>query len=189
MGECLVQAGLITEADLRTALTEQKRTGERLGIVLTRLGLATETGIAQALAVQLGFPYVDLAEQPPDPDALGVIPRATALKHAAVAVRLEKRILTVAMSDPLLFGLAQDLERETGFTIRQVVATRSDILAAIVGADRTATRLAVRGSSTQDAAPPPARGDRDRGHAPRHPVERRCERRNRRPRRADRDRA
>jgi type IV pilus assembly protein PilB len=154
MGECLVQAELITEEDLRTALTEQKRTGERLGIVLTRLGLATETGIARALAVQLGFPYVDLSEHPPDPDALGVIPRATALKHAAVGVRLEKRVLIVAMSDPLLLGLAQDLERETGFTIRQVVATRSDILAAIVGADRTTPGPAGTGVQ-QETAPSP----------------------------------
>jgi len=33
IGECLVQAGLITEADLQTALAEHKRSGERLGAV------------------------------------------------------------------------------------------------------------------------------------------------------------
>jgi type IV pilus assembly protein PilB len=144
MGECLVQAGLITDDSLRVALAEQKRTGERLGIVLTRLNLATETGIAQALASQLGFPYCDLAVRPPEPGVIGVIPRATALKHAAVAVSLEQQVLTVAMSDPLMFGLVQDLERRTGYTVRQVVATRSGILGAIVGADnRVARRVAL----------------------------------------------
>ena len=40
IGECLVQAGLITEADLQTALVEHKRSGERLGSVLVRMNLA-----------------------------------------------------------------------------------------------------------------------------------------------------
>jgi len=48
-----------------------------------------------------------------------------------VAVRLEKNLLTVAMSDPLLFSLVQDLEFQTGYRIKQVVATRSDILQTI----------------------------------------------------------
>src|SRR5207245_3431286 len=37
----------------------------------------------------------------------------------------------VAMSDPLLFSLVQDLEFQTGHRIKQVVATRADILEAI----------------------------------------------------------
>ena len=35
------------------------------------------------------------------------------------------------MSDPLLFSLVQDLEFQTGYRIKQVVATRTDILDAI----------------------------------------------------------
>ena len=48
-----------------------------------------------------------------------------------MAVRLEKNLLTVAMSDPLLFSLVQDLEFQTGYRIKQVVATRGDIIDAI----------------------------------------------------------
>jgi type IV pilus assembly protein PilB len=50
IGECLVQAGLITETDLQAALVEHKRSGERLGSVLVRMNLATERQIAKALA-------------------------------------------------------------------------------------------------------------------------------------------
>ena len=131
IGECLIQAGLITEDDLQTALAEHKRTGERLGAVLVRMNLATEKQIAKALALQLGFPYVNLAENPPDPTAVVLIPKDVALKRICVAVRLEKNLLTVAMSDPLLFSLVQDLEFQTGYRIKQVVATRADILDAI----------------------------------------------------------
>src|SRR4029079_17325549 len=131
LGECLIQAGLITEDDLRTALTEHKRTGERLGAVLVRLNLATERQIAKALAYQLGFPYLNLAETPPDPNVVILIPKDVALKRSCVAVRLDKNLLTVAMADPLLFSLVQDLEFQTGYRIKQVVATRGDIIEAI----------------------------------------------------------
>ncbi|MCU1384947.1 MAG: type secretion system protein GspE [Acidobacteria bacterium] len=131
IGECLIQAGLITEEDLGTALTEHKRTGERLGVVLVRMNLATEKQIAKALAFQLGFPYINLVENPPEPTAVILIPKEVALKRVCVAVRLEKNLLTVAMSDPLLFSLVQDLEFQTGYRIKQVVATRGDINDAI----------------------------------------------------------
>jgi type IV pilus assembly protein PilB len=133
LGECLIQAGLITEDDLQSALTEHKRTGERLGAVLVRLNLATERQIAKALAYQLGFPYLNLAENPPDPAIVTLIAKEVALKRSCVAIRLDKNLLTVAMADPLLFSLVQDLEFQTGYRIKQVVATRADILEAIAG--------------------------------------------------------
>ena len=131
IGECLIQAGLITEDDLRVALAEHKRTGERLGVVLVRMNLATEKQIAKALAMQLGFGYVNLSENPPEPAAVVLIPKDVAMKRVCIAVGLEKNLLTVAMSDPLLFGLVQDLEFQTGHRIKQVVSTRGDILEAI----------------------------------------------------------
>ena len=131
LGECLIQAGLITEDDLQSALTEHKRTGERLGAVLVRLNLATERQIAKALAYQLGFPYLNLSESPPDPGIVTLIPKDVALKRSCVAIRLDKNLLTVAMADPLLFSLVQDLEFQTGYRIKQVVATRADILESI----------------------------------------------------------
>src|SRR6266536_1221572 len=93
--------------------------------------IATEKQIAKALAFQLGFPYVNLAENPPDPSAVVLIAKEVALKRVCVAVTLEKNLLTVAMSDPLLFSLVQDLEFQTGYRIKQVVATRGDILESI----------------------------------------------------------
>src|SRR5204863_1485208 len=131
LGECLIQAGLITEDDLQTALAEHKRSGERLGAVLVRMNLATERQIAKALAYQLGFSYVNLAEHVPDPAAVVLIPKDVALKRTCISINVEKNLLTVAMSDPLLFTLVQDLEFQTGYRIKQVVSTRGDILEAI----------------------------------------------------------
>jgi len=131
LGECLIQSGLITEHDLQIALAEHQRTGERVGAVLVRLNLATEKQITKALAYQLGFPYVSLSDDPPERSAIVLIPKDVACAHGAVAVKLERDQLTVAISDPLLFSLVHDLEIQTGYRIRPVVATRSDILESI----------------------------------------------------------
>jgi type IV pilus assembly protein PilB len=160
IGECLIQAGLITEDNLRVALTERKRTGERIGVVLVRLNLATEKQIAKALAFQLGFPYINLSENPPDAGAVVLVPKDVALKRGCIAVRLEKNLLTVAMSDPLLFSLVQDLEFQTGYRIKQVVATRVDIREAIQTGypDNALVRMSQSGSDLAVTGSTPGRG-------------------------------
>ncbi|MGE3190840.1 MAG: ATPase, T2SS/T4P/T4SS family [Vicinamibacterales bacterium] len=160
LGETLIQAGLITEDDLRSALVEHKRTGERLGAVLVRMNLATERQIAKALAYQLGFPYLNLGESPPDAAIVTLIPKEVALKRSCVAVRLEKNLLTVAMADPLLFSLVQDLEFQTGYRIKQVVATRADILEAIAAGYPDKALMRPAGVS---AAPVPRTPSREPG--------------------------
>ena len=179
IGECLIQSGLITEADLQVALAEHKLTGERVGAVLIRLKFATEKQITKALAYQLGFSYVSLAEDPPEPAAIVLIPKEVALKRACVAVRLEKNLLTVAMSDPLLFSLIQDLEFQTGYRIKQVVGTRSDILQAIENGypDKAIAKYTGGGGTGPPAVQvPTATGHSERsGDAPRGALMRRGE--------------
>jgi type IV pilus assembly protein PilB len=156
IGECLVQAGLVTDEGLQQAIAEQQRTGERLGAILVRLGLATETQIAQTLAAQLGFRYADLAEEPPDPRAARLIDRTVAAHTVCVALSLEKNVLSVAMAEPLLFGLVSDLERRTGYRIRQVVATPTGIHNAIETVySGSVASIAESGEAANDEEPAP----------------------------------
>ena len=155
LGETLVQAGLLSEEDLRTALAEHKRTGERLGIVLVRLNMATDHQIAKTLAHQLGFPYVSLLDNPPDPGVAPLIPKDLAIKRGCIAWRLEKNVLTVAMADPLLFNLVQDLGFRTGYRIKQVISTRSEILEAIAQAYPDAHLARTTSGATPEPQRPP----------------------------------
>lgn len=149
IGECLIQAGLITEQDLQTALAEQKRTGERVGAILVRLNFATEKQITKALAYQLGLGYASLAENPPDVPAMTLIPKEIALMRACVATRLDANVLTVAIADPTTFGAGQDLELQTGYRIKRVVATRPEILDSIEKGyrDKSVLKFTSRGAS------------------------------------------
>src|SRR5439155_20366218 len=84
-----------------------------------------------ARAFRLGCPYGKLVDDSPEASAVGLIPEEVAVRGVCVAVGLENNLLTVAMSDPLLFSVVQDVEFQTGYRIKQVVATRGDITDAI----------------------------------------------------------
>ena len=118
------------------------------------MNLATEKQIAKALAHQLGFAYVNLAENPPDAAAVVLIPKDVSIKRVCIATSLEKNLLTVAMADPLLFSLVQDLEFQTGYRIKQVVATAAEILDSIQKSypDKALTKAAPAAGLVQHAA-------------------------------------
>ena len=87
-----------------------------------------------------------------------------------IAVSLEKNLLTVAMSDPLLFSLVQDLEFQTGYRIKQVVSTRGDILEAIqIGyPDKALARITQHPGSDLAVTAGSASGRARAGRSPRH---------------------
>jgi hypothetical protein len=95
------------------------------------LNLAAEWQLARALAHQLGLPYTNFFEDPPDPAAVALIPREVASKRLSIGTRVDAGGLTVAMADPLVLGLIKDLQTRTGREIRPVVATRTAILRVI----------------------------------------------------------
>ena len=54
LGQKLVRAGTITEDQLRTALDEQSHSGERLGRILLKAGVASTQDVQEAMASQVG---------------------------------------------------------------------------------------------------------------------------------------
>src|SRR5438105_1558817 len=61
LGDLLVAEGLITDAQLRQALTEQKGKTDKLGTILVSLGFITEEQLIGLLSRQYGLPCIRLA--------------------------------------------------------------------------------------------------------------------------------
>lgn len=59
IGEILVEQGLITEAELQTALHIQRDQGRPIGEVLVHMGAITERTLLQNVAHQAGVPYIE----------------------------------------------------------------------------------------------------------------------------------
>lgn len=131
LGDLLVDAGVITRAQLSEALVRQQETKERLGATLINDGIITEQQLIEALTVQLGIDYIDLSSYEIDPALAQAVPKNLAKKHAVVPVRIDGPELYLAMSDPLNFIAAEEVRTATRKRIVPVIATASAIERAI----------------------------------------------------------
>jgi general secretion pathway protein E len=96
---------------------------------IVKLGMATETQIAQALAAFAGLRFVRINPLELDLDVVtGALSGPFARKHGIVAIAKTEEKLIVAVHDPFAPFPLDDIKRVTGLlAIERVVATRSDI--------------------------------------------------------------
>ena len=129
LGQVLAEEGVLTPGQIETALAEQRRTGstKKFGEVLIGLGLASEQAVLRALSRQLNCPIADLGAEPPEPDALSVVPSEFAMRNHLLPLRVSSTSLVVAMGDPLDIHSIDDLKLLTGLEIIPVLASASEI--------------------------------------------------------------
>src|SRR5258705_3840546 len=132
LGEYLLEAGLITDLQLKEALRRQRQTKEPLGQILTRQGMVSEADICRVLHQQLGLPIVDLESIAIDEQVIGLMREDLAKKHTAIPIELENRnTLRVALADPLNPQALGDIKFQSGYFVRPVLAPPSEIVEAI----------------------------------------------------------
>lgn len=139
LGDLLLEVGMITQEQLDAAIDFQKKTGEKLGNVITKLGYATEDDIIQVLEFQLGIPHVKLEKYNIEKLACSSIPENIARRYGLIPIKIDKGILTVAMSDPLNVFAIDDVRIYSGLEVQPVIANNATIVKAIdkyYGADK-----------------------------------------------------
>ncbi len=131
IGEILLKANLITNDQLHQALQEQKRTGERLGSLLVKMGFLAEDEILSCLSKQFGVPAIDLETFQIEISVLETIPIKTAKKYTVIPISRVGGTLTLAMADPSDIFAIEDIKFMTNFNIEPVVASERAIVEAI----------------------------------------------------------
>jgi type IV pilus assembly protein PilB len=127
LGELLIDAGLIDDFQLQTALSHQRNWGGRLGSVLIELEFVREEDVARVIAEKLRIPYANLFE-PEIPDTiLRLIKQEVAKKYVVVPVKKDGSGVAVAMSDPLDINVIDELRFITGLNIKPCLALESEI--------------------------------------------------------------
>ncbi len=100
LGALLVAEGLLNDVQLHQALHLGSQTGERLGEIVVRQGLASEEDVARLLAEQWDLGYVDRASIWFDANALARLSREDAQRLEAMPTRVEDGRVVVAVAEP-----------------------------------------------------------------------------------------
>lgn len=138
LGEILVNAGMISEQQLKGALEEQKRTKVSLGQILVDKGIVTARNIKDALELQYGISYMDISNLSPDPEAITLVPIDLIKKHQVVPINRLDNVLKLGMVDPNNLMAKDDIRmRLKGISIQAVVITEDDFQKFLQAMERT----------------------------------------------------
>lgn len=134
LGDKLINEGYISADQLRIALTEQRRTGKKLGEVLVYLGFMTEEQSREAVGESTGYASMSLKGIVPDLSALVMITETFARANQIMPISVEGDLLKIAMSNPedilLLDKIRRNLKR-ADIRIQPVLVAESEIQFAI----------------------------------------------------------
>ena len=100
IGDLLVEKGFITDAQLMDALAEQKRTGKKIGKVLTDLEFVSEEALLTCLSDYFHYPYVDLNRYRVVADVVRILPETYARRYRCIVLAEQPDGVLVGMSDP-----------------------------------------------------------------------------------------
>jgi len=128
LGELLIENKAISEEQLKTALAEQKRTGRKLGRVLTDLGIVREEQLNDLLAKHLQIQFVDVRQLNLDPAVIRLLPEAHARRFRALVLQADSRGLLVGMSDPTDLFAYDELTNRLKQPIRIALVREADLL-------------------------------------------------------------
>lgn len=132
LGELLVDAGLINNAQLQEALRHQRIAGGRMGSNLVALGFVSEDVLMDFLAHQTGVPRLDLRTLDVPVEVLRRIPKRLADQLNVLPVGIkEPKSLVLAMADPSDLNAVDSARFASGLNIEPVVVSYSALKLAI----------------------------------------------------------
>ena len=136
LGDLLIRAGVVIDAQLNGALAEQKQWGGRLGTILVRMGALSEDLLVKALSRQLNMPRAAIGPSDPIvvPEAiLARVDRATCERAVIVPIAYvqERRAVQLAVADPFNVVALDDFGRRLGVRVETLLAGETQIMQAI----------------------------------------------------------
>jgi MSHA biogenesis protein MshE len=128
LGELLIEQGVITAEQLAQALREQKRTGRKLGRVLTDLGIISEHDLNQVLSRHMKVPFIDLRQATLDPEVVQLLPEVHARRFRAIVLQSDARGFLVGMADPSDLFAYDELAKRLKRPLRLAVVSETELL-------------------------------------------------------------
>lgn len=131
LGETLLKNKALTQGQLKSALSIQKRNGRLLGEILVEEGLVSTEAIAQALSTQYELDYIELTDAISERNALDHVPESMAIQKEFIPYTLAGNRLTVLISGPQAPARMKDIGVLLGIRIIPLMTAVEDMKAEI----------------------------------------------------------
>lgn len=133
----IIDAGLISRADLSAAEKEGIEKKEEIQDTLLRLGKIAPDDLRRVEAYVIGIPFIDLRGQKLDFETLSLIPEPIARNHNIVAFQKKDQDLEVAMLDTEDMSAIDFIKKKTGLTLRPCLTSNDSMKAALLQYQKT----------------------------------------------------
>lgn len=131
MDVILQEQGKVSAAQAQEARDHSERTGLDLRDSFVQLKIVDPEDAAQALALELGLPYVDLADLLPEDEVLDQVSRSTVKQNSILPLFIDQGMLLVACVHLIDHELEEELRLQFGVPVRNVLASPKAINQAI----------------------------------------------------------
>ncbi len=128
IGDLLVSNGVITEAQLMSALAEQKKTGQKLGYTLVDMGVIDEMRLLEFLSQQLQIQFVDVVNLRVDCQVVRLLPETVARRYRMAVLENREHEVLLGMADPTDLFAYDEASRLLKKRVRQAVVREADLL-------------------------------------------------------------
>ena len=128
LGDILIDCNLITDDQLKEALSFQKENGLKLGEALIQMGLVTEDDIIWALGNQLNISFIHLSPDIVSPEVVKLISADFAKDNRLIPLYKAGSDFSVCMVDPLDSRPIEYIEGKFGVTVSVSICTALDFI-------------------------------------------------------------
>lgn len=130
IGELLSKAGYITPAQLESAKKELQSKGGRLGAILRQFDYIDKDTVYNFLSRQHNFTPVQISKEPPNKDAVALMPYELAKRYMAFPLRIAGNTMQVTMAEPTDTEAVEKLQDELGKDLAVCVSMEDDLIEA-----------------------------------------------------------
>jgi CheY-like chemotaxis protein len=132
IGEIFVEQNILSQKTVERVLAIAQRTNRRLGAVLEEMELITSEELAGTLAIQYKCRTVfNFAKFSFPPQLLNIITGEVALENQIFPLKLDGTRLALAMADPTITRIVDNIAMNNNLTIIPYIASRKEINMAV----------------------------------------------------------
>ena len=126
LGEILIEAGLLSDVLLESALIGSKKAGLKLGEYLIQKGIVSGTVILDAIASQLNLKKYNPNDYKISSELSSIMDVDSVNKFNAIPVEKKEGVLTIAMVDPLDIIAIDYIEVMTNMEVETIICTEQN---------------------------------------------------------------